>query len=284
LGYRGGTQPASGSGGTDAGTSALRYAVSQAGKPYSFTADPPDSWDCSKLTAWSWAVATGADPNKGYYDSNAKVRLTPYSHVQAQQIDKRVISKGPGASIAGLVPGDILYFSGTSGQSGGHTSIYAGNNRVFEASSPSVGLRYADLNNSWNKQYFRWAGAPKGFAAGGFVRGSGGPRADMIPAMLSNGEYVMKAGAVDKYGRGFMDQINSGNLNMPSFGMPSMPTSPSSSIATNVNGGSYSSSNSSNNVKIVINGASGKSATAIANKVASMINSSNNRRNHSRSI
>ena len=52
-------------------------------------------------------------------------------------------------------------------------------------------------------------------AAGGYISGGGGPRSDAIPAMLSNGEYVMKAGAVDKYGRGFMDQVNSGNLSMP---------------------------------------------------------------------
>lgn len=121
-------------------------------------------------------------------------------------------------------------------------------------------------------------------AAGGYISGGGGPRSDAIPAMLSNGEYVMKAGAVDKYGRGFMDQVNSGNLSMPSFGMPSSPSLSTSSIANSAYSNTMNSSNSSNNVKIVINGAGGKSATAIANKVASMINSSNDRRNHSRSM
>jgi len=122
--------------------------------------------------------------------------------------------------------------------------------------------------------------APKTYAAGGFVRGMGGPRSDMIPAMLSNGEYVIKANAVSKYGRGMLDQINAGNFGVgnaqqPTFTMPTTPMAPS---GINNYGGD------SSNVKIVINGASGKSATAIANKVASMINSSNNRRNHSRSI
>ena len=134
-------------------------------------------------------------------------------------------------------------------------------------------------------QYFTFGGPPTPrFAAGGMVPGFGGPRSDSIAARLSPGEYVMKAGAVDKYGRGFMDQINSGNLAPPSFGVPSMPSLSTSSISNNASTNNMTSNNSSNNVKIVINGAGGKSATAIANKVASMINSSNDRRNHSRSM
>lgn len=48
-----------------------------------------------------------------------------------------------------------------------------------------------------------------GFSEGGEVAGPGGPRSDAIPAMLSNGEYVMNASAVSKYGSGFMNMINS---------------------------------------------------------------------------
>lgn len=49
-----------------------------------------------------------------------------------------------------------------------------------------------------------------GFARGGFVSGPGGPTADAIPARLSDGEFVMRAAAVKKYGVGFMQSINSG--------------------------------------------------------------------------
>lgn len=35
---------------------------------------------------------------------------------------------------------------------------------------------------------------------------------DTIPAMLSEGEYVVRKSSVDKYGKGFMDSINSGNF------------------------------------------------------------------------
>ncbi|MGZ9829858.1 aggregation-promoting factor C-terminal-like domain-containing protein [Tsukamurella ocularis] len=45
-------------------------------------------------------------------------------------------------------------------------------------------------------------------AAGGPIAGPGGPRADLIPAMLSNGEYVINASAVSKYGVGMFDQLN----------------------------------------------------------------------------
>lgn len=50
----------------------------------------------------------------------------------------------------------------------------------------------------------------KGFADGGFVSGPGGSRTDSIPARLSNGEYVINANSVRKYGKGFFDRLNAG--------------------------------------------------------------------------
>jgi TP901 family phage tail tape measure protein len=52
-------------------------------------------------------------------------------------------------------------------------------------------------------------GEPKGgYASGGYISGAGGPKADLIPARLSNGEYVVQASSVDKYGVGMMEAIN----------------------------------------------------------------------------
>lgn len=48
-----------------------------------------------------------------------------------------------------------------------------------------------------------------GHASGGPVRGPGGPRDDQVPAMLSNGEYVVNAAAAGRH-RGLLDAINSG--------------------------------------------------------------------------
>lgn len=46
------------------------------------------------------------------------------------------------------------------------------------------------------------------YATGGYVSGPGGPTADKIPAMLSNGEYVIKASAVSYYGSGMLNALN----------------------------------------------------------------------------
>jgi hypothetical protein len=54
------------------------------------------------------------------------------------------------------------------------------------------------------------------FADGGMVPGSGGPRADNILARVSSGEYVIKASSVSKFGSGFFDALNAGQ--MPNMG------------------------------------------------------------------
>lgn len=51
---------------------------------------------------------------------------------------------------------------------------------------------------------------PQGFATGGHVRGPGTGTSDSIPALLSNGEYVIRAAAVRKLGKGYLDLINNG--------------------------------------------------------------------------
>jgi TP901 family phage tail tape measure protein len=48
------------------------------------------------------------------------------------------------------------------------------------------------------------------YARGGLIRGRGGPMSDLIPAMLSNGEYVIRAQAVNEFGAGFFDSLNRG--------------------------------------------------------------------------
>ena len=51
---------------------------------------------------------------------------------------------------------------------------------------------------------------PSRFATGGPVRGPGTGTSDSIPALLSNGEYVIRAAAVRKLGKGYLDLINNG--------------------------------------------------------------------------
>lgn len=52
----------------------------------------------------------------------------------------------------------------------------------------------------------------KGAASGGYITGPGSATSDSIPAWLSNGEYVMRAAAVDKYGVGMFHQLNALNF------------------------------------------------------------------------
>ena len=47
-------------------------------------------------------------------------------------------------------------------------------------------------------------------ADGGQITGPGTSTSDSIPAMLSNGEYVIRASSVSKYGTAFFDALNYG--------------------------------------------------------------------------
>ena len=90
-----------------------------------------------------------------------------------------------------------------------------------------IGVRYVDLNaNPTSKA----GGITR--AAGGPVWGPGTTTSDSIPAWLSNGEYVVKAAAVAKYGLHFMDRVNSmrlasgGSVGAGSRGGDSAPLDP----------------------------------------------------------
>lgn len=52
-------------------------------------------------------------------------------------------------------------------------------------------------------------------ATGGYISGPGTGTSDSIPARLSNGEFVIKAASVNKFGKSFFDMLNSGQ--MPAF-------------------------------------------------------------------
>lgn len=77
--------------------------------------------------------------------------------------------------------------------------------------------------------------------AGGSIIGPGNGTSDSIPAMLSNGEFVIRAAAVSKYGQGVLNAINNGTFNIPSMNT-SMPSASSANNATinanfNISGG-----------------------------------------------
>lgn len=134
-------RPSSGGGsasvpGSSRAAIAVRYALAQVGEPYSYNAQPPNSWDCSKLTTAAWAAAG--------------VSLTPYSLAQAQQV-RRI-------SVSELQPGDLLfYFKGAR-----HVAMYIGGGKLVEAASPENGVQVQDAWNSWSRARFSFAGRPVG--------------------------------------------------------------------------------------------------------------------------
>ena len=60
---------------------------------------------------------------------------------------------------------------------------------------------------AWDNKNKEWDKIAKK-AMGGYISGPGSATSDSIPAMLSNGEYVIQAGAVSAYGLDFMNALN----------------------------------------------------------------------------
>jgi cell wall-associated NlpC family hydrolase len=115
---------------------AVAYALAQVGKPYVDPAHPPDSWDCSKLTAAAWA--------------QAGITLAPLTFTQVNQC-----SAIPEAA---LLAGDLVFYF----KDAHHVSMYIGGGQIVEAASPASGVRVTSLHNSWNDAHFSSYGRPKG--------------------------------------------------------------------------------------------------------------------------
>lgn len=93
-------------------------------------------------------------------------------------------------------------------------------------------------------------GGVAGFASGGYVHGAGSSTSDSIPARLSNGEFVVRASAVDKVGVGFLNYINNLGSKTSRITMPN----------EFANGGMVSTGSGQVGVEIINNG-SGKEVT-----------------------
>jgi lambda family phage tail tape measure protein len=78
---------------------------------------------------------------------------------------------------------------------------------LFSYAASAIGSYFGDSSSA------SASSASYGFhlATGGYVAGPGTSTSDSIPAMLSDGEYVMKAAAVNRIGRANLDAANSGH-------------------------------------------------------------------------
>lgn len=91
-----------------------------------------------------------------------------------------------------------------------HTSVAA--RRVKALADAMDALKNKDLSVTVTT-YTKNAAAHGGttdiaHADGGYISGPGTSTSDSIPALLSDGEYIVKAAAVAKYGRHFLDRVN----------------------------------------------------------------------------
>jgi hypothetical protein len=120
------------------------------------------------------------------------------------------------------------------------------------------------------------------YLGGGKVVGPGTSMSDSIPAFLSNGEYVIKASSVNRYGIKMFDEINAQRFNAgaipgPSFTIPKDPASIGNNQITGYNrGGSVHHYNAGG---IVVNGAQGQDVKELASHIVTIMDARGNRRN-----
>jgi hypothetical protein len=89
-------------------------------------------------------------------------------------------------------------------------------------------------------------------ASGGYISGPGSPTSDSIPAMLSNGEYVISAKAVQAAGVPMLDNINKmASGGMVSYNVPKMSSGGRVKFSE---GGLASSSSSLYNINVSLSG------------------------------
>lgn len=112
---------------------AVSYALSQVGDPYSYSANPPSSWDCSKLTSAAWA--------------QAGVGLTALSYTQYDQTQR--------ISAADAQPGDLVFYFGGGAH---HVGLYIGGGRMVHAANPGDGVRIDNIFGPWYAERFSGIG------------------------------------------------------------------------------------------------------------------------------
>lgn len=107
--------------GSPAGNHAAGFALAQLGKPYLWSSNGPNSWDCSSLTQASWAVAGVAIPRTTFVQVNA----------------------GTPVALADARSGDLVFIAGSDGtaQNPGHVGMVAGRvgGAIYLVSAPRTG-------------------------------------------------------------------------------------------------------------------------------------------------
>jgi TP901 family phage tail tape measure protein len=121
-------------------------------------------------------------------------------------------------------------------------------NAVYENLNPK---EFKAIAKQYNTK-LAMGGIVKKYATAGFVSGPGTGTSDSIPAMLSNGEYVIRAAAVQSVGTSFLDGINK----MSAGGIATKYSVPRMNMGGKVymSNGGQAPSNALYNINVTLNG------------------------------
>lgn len=121
---------------------------------------------------------------------------------------------GTGTSLMGAYNGIQSLITGTTKPAEGAatTAVTAALTALATAAtSASIALSAMSASSGFGFGFFAKGGVVKA-AGGGSIIGAGTGTSDSIPAMLSNGEYVLTAAAVNRLGLPFLDKLNAGDF------------------------------------------------------------------------
>lgn len=134
-----------------------------------------------------------------------------------QQLNASLLKNEPAAqAYHDLIKDTAVMFGGSTSAAAGYLKQLGLIPQNYQYNVTAVaGVNWSNLN-SWTSGSTDQKGLSQttlgsifGHATGGHITGPGGPRDDVIPAMLSNGEYVVNAGATAQH-KPLLDAINYG--------------------------------------------------------------------------
>lgn len=189
-------------------------------------ANPPSSMNVNSATITiSNATINGANPKSTIADSavtaevaepgvidNQNVTVTN-QQVNAGQMQATVGSESSTVASQSATVGSQTATVGTSTSTvgmetstvGAETSTVGTESSTVASETSTVASQDATIMNSNSNSL-------SGFATGGFISGPGSATSDSIPAMLSDGEYVINAASVKRYGTNFLNAVNDGTF------------------------------------------------------------------------
>jgi TP901 family phage tail tape measure protein len=144
------------------------------------------------------------DKAAGKFDANGDGHLSTGEFLKLLQALKDAVANANRGKLSPKGTVTLANVGGFKSQLGGIVqAAYSAGSRITQAltrsATVSVGYYYYQKNSP-----------PKSYAAanGGWINGPGGPKADVIPAMLSNGEFVVNAASAKRFGA-LLELINS---------------------------------------------------------------------------